>query len=75
LNEHSALVDEQELGAIESLAGRLDAARGGSDRELIAKLVDELNEATTPFAHRIMDEAIKAALEKRSVEEVSNDGS
>jgi Fe-S protein assembly chaperone HscA len=75
LNEHSALVDEQELGAIESLAGRLDAARGGGDRELIAKLVDELNEATTPFAHRIMDEAIKAALEKRSVEEVSNDGS
>jgi precorrin-6x reductase len=30
-----------------------------------------LNDATTPFAHRIMDQAIKAALEKRNVGEVS----
>jgi hypothetical protein len=30
-----------------------------------------LNEVTTPFAERIMDAAIKLALEKKSVEELS----
>jgi molecular chaperone DnaK len=71
LKEFGRLISAEERAAIELLAARLTAAHKGGDRELIAKLVDELNEATTPFAHRIMDEAIKAALEKRSVEEVS----
>jgi len=34
-------------------------------------LVEELNDLTTPFAGRIMDQAIKQALEKKSIEEVS----
>jgi Fe-S protein assembly chaperone HscA len=71
LGEYGGLIEAQERGAIESVAARLNAAREGSDRELIAQLVEELNDATTPFAHRIMDQAIKAALEKRTVGEVS----
>jgi len=71
LREYGGLVSAQERAAIESLTAQLIAAREGTDRELIAKLVEELNEATTPFAHRIMEQAIKLALEKRSVEEVS----
>ena len=72
LGEYPGLVSTQERASIEGLAARLDEARKGSDRELIAKLVDELNEATTPFAHRIMDQAIKSALEKKNVGEVSS---
>ena len=53
------------------MAGRLEAARRGADRELIARLVEELNEITTPFAGRIMDGAIKQVLEKKSIDEVS----
>jgi Fe-S protein assembly chaperone HscA len=71
LGEYGRLIGPDERSAIESLAARLSAAREGKDRELMAKLVEELNEASTPFAHRIMEEAIKAALEKRSIEEVS----
>jgi molecular chaperone DnaK len=71
LNEYGALLDPEERATIDGLAEHLKRAREGDDRESIAALVDQLNEATTPFAHRIMDEAIKAALEKRSVEEVS----
>ena len=56
---------------MEEVAERLEAARTGDDRELIGKLVEELNEVTTPFAERIMDAAIKLALEKKSVEELS----
>jgi len=71
ITEYGRLITADERMAIDLVASRLAAARQGEDRELIGKLVEELNEATTPFAHRIMDEAIKAALEKRSVEEIS----
>jgi len=50
---------------------RLEAARTGTDRELIAKLVEETERVNYPFAERIMDAAIKLALEKKSVEELS----
>ena len=38
---------------------------------LYCNLVEELNELTTPFAERIMDDAISRALEKKSIEELS----
>ncbi len=66
LGEYGALVDADERARMDEVAERLEAARQGTDRELIAKLVEELNEITTPFAERIMDAAIKLALEKKS---------
>jgi len=71
LGEYGALVDRSERARMDEVAERLEAARQGTDRELIAKLVEELNEITTPFAERIMDAAIKLALEKKSVEELA----
>jgi len=71
LGEFGRLVPFDERARMEEVVERLEAARTGTDRELIAKLVEELNEVTTPFAERIMDAAIKLALEKKSVEELS----
>src|SRR5216683_2214626 len=71
LGEFGNLVGDGERAQIVETAERLEAARKGIDRELIAQLVEELNEITTPFAERIMDAAIKLALEKKSVEELS----
>jgi Fe-S protein assembly chaperone HscA len=71
LGEWSHLVEPQERDAIEEAARRLETAEKGTDRELIAKLVEELNQLTTPLAERIMDAAIKQALEKKSIEELS----
>ncbi len=71
LGEFGALVDASERRRMDEVVERLEAARSGTDRELIATLVEELNEVTTPFAERIMDAAIKLALEKKSVEELS----
>jgi molecular chaperone DnaK len=71
LAEWGHLVQPGERAAVEEGAKRLEAARIGTDRELIMKLVDELNGLTTPFAERIMDAAIKQALDKKSVEELS----
>jgi hypothetical protein len=64
------LIDEDERGRIAATSAQLSAAREGTDRELIGRLVEGLNELTTPFAGRIMDQAIKLALEKKSVEDV-----
>ncbi len=71
LGEYSHLIDAGERAQLAAAAEKLEAARIGQDRELIANLVEELNELSTPFAGRIMDAAIKTALEKKSVEQVS----
>ena len=64
LGEYGRLVDADERARIEEMAARLEEAEKGTDREQIAKLVEELNEVTTPFAERIMDAAIKLAWRK-----------
>jgi molecular chaperone DnaK len=71
LREYTALIADSERRRIEECAAGLNEARKGEDRELISRLVEELNEATTPFAERIMDQAIKVAFEKKSLEDVS----
>jgi Fe-S protein assembly chaperone HscA len=71
LGEFPGLIGPDERARLEEEAERLEVARKTSDRELISRLVEELNELSTPFAGRIMDFAIKQALEKKSVEEVS----
>ena len=71
LREYGGLVDAEERRRIAEVVGRVELARQGEDRELLSKLVEELNEVTTPFAERIMDSAIKLALEKKSIEELA----
>ncbi len=71
LGEFGHLVEPAERIAIDDLANRLDEARRSEDRDQIGKLVEELNELTTPFAQRIMDDAIRHALAKKTVQEVS----
>src|SRR5216683_2541305 len=72
LREYRELLEsDQELQRIEECAARLETARHSEERESISGLVEELNDLTTPFAGRIMDQAIKQALEKKSIEEVS----
>ena len=71
LREYGGLVDAEERRRIGEVVARVELARKGADRELLSKLVEELNEVTTPFAERIMDGAIKLALEKRSIDELA----
>jgi molecular chaperone DnaK len=71
LREYGELVNAEERGRIAEVVERVEHARRGEDRELLSKLVEELNDVTTPFAERIMDGAIKLALEKKSIEELA----
>ena len=71
LKDYAELSDPAERERMEGAARKLAAAEAGSDRELIARLVEELNEISRPFAERIMDHAIQQAVEKRTLEELS----
>jgi len=71
LGDYPDLIDAGERGKMEEEAARLEAARMGTDRDLISKLVNQLNELTTPFAARIMNFEIGQALKKKSVDELS----
>ena len=71
LKEYSELVDDGERERFAETVARLENARLGESRDLIALLVEELNELTTPFAQRIMERAIKQAVEKKTIEELS----
>ena len=55
---------------MEGAARKLAEAQAGGDRELISRLVEELNEISRPFAERIMDQAIHQAVEKHTLQEL-----
>ncbi len=65
-----AAVAAEEHTAITTAIARLEAAMQDTDYNRIRELADELNQATTPLAQRIMDASIKEALERKRVEEV-----
>ena len=71
LKDYASLVEAGERAQMEAMVAKLEAAHAGSDRELISRLVEELNEISTPFAERIMDCAIQTALEKHTLEQIS----
>jgi Fe-S protein assembly chaperone HscA len=66
-----AQVTAEERAAIDTAIARLEAAMRETDYNRIRDLTDELNQATTPMAQRIMDESIKQALEQKRVEEIA----
>ena len=65
------LSPREERAAIDAAIARLEGAMRETDYNRIRDLTDELNQATTPLAQRIMDESIKQALEQKHVEDVA----
>jgi len=59
-----------ERSGIETAVAALREAMAGTDYKLIRAGIDELNQATTPLAERLMNRALAAALEGKRVAEV-----
>ena len=68
---HEQLLDADERAIIDRAATELREAYAGTDHNRIRDLVEALNEASRPFAQRIMDASIKVALESRSAYEIA----
>jgi molecular chaperone DnaK (HSP70) len=65
LGESRALLEAGEEQAIRDAIAAVQAAAAGDDYNRIRDLVQALNDASTPFAQRIMSASIKQALEHK----------
>ncbi|MGA9524383.1 MAG: Fe-S protein assembly chaperone HscA [Myxococcaceae bacterium] len=69
LQENGALLDAAERATVEASAAALEEKAKGTDHLAIKNAIVALDEATRPFAERIMNQAIRGALEGHSVDE------
>jgi len=70
LEKHARSLEPGEAERIGGAVAALAAARDGDDHLRIRECYDELSQATEPFARRIMDVALREAVEGRSLEEL-----
>ncbi len=67
LSQGAALLATDERRQIETAAAGLRAARGGDDADAVRTATDRLNQATQQLAERLMDSALREALQNRRV--------
>jgi Fe-S protein assembly chaperone HscA len=70
LEKHAQSLEPGEAARIDRALTALAAARNGDDHLRIRECYDEVSQATEPFARRIMDVALREAVEGRSLEEL-----
>jgi molecular chaperone DnaK len=66
----ASTVDPEERQAIAAAIAQLEAAMRETDYNRVRELTDQLNQATTPLAQRVMDGSIKEALAHKRIEDV-----
>jgi molecular chaperone HscA len=69
LQENGKLLDDAERAQVEAVAAELEEKAKGTDHMAIKNAIVALDEATRTFAERIMNQAIRGALEGHSVDE------
>ena len=67
LKQNEDLLSEAELATTLSLANSLEETAKGNDKDLINKAIQDLNEFTSPLAHRAMDQTILQAMKGKKV--------
>ena len=68
LEQNKAILSEEEIAKTTALNQLLQTAVDGADKDAINKAMDDLNQYTTPLAHRAMDVNIKSAIAGRKVD-------
>jgi molecular chaperone HscA len=68
IEKNSAWLNVNEISDTHQYITALKAALSTGEKDTILKKIDELNEFTTPFAERLMDQAIGHAMKGKSVE-------
>jgi molecular chaperone HscA len=69
IEKHSEYLVEAEISDTKVHIEALRAALGSADKDEILKKADALNEFTRPFAERVMDVAVSAAMKGKKVDE------
>jgi molecular chaperone HscA len=67
LQQNDSILSTSEKENTQALLNALQTATAGSDKDLILKRIDELNDYTGPLAHRAMDVTIAAAMQGKKL--------
>ncbi|MGB0862296.1 MAG: molecular chaperone DnaK [Saprospiraceae bacterium] len=67
LEQNGRLLTEEEIATTQSLTTALKKSVEGEDKDVINQAMDDLNQFTSPLAHRAMDVNIKEAMSGRKV--------
>ncbi len=70
LSQNAAFLQEGEEEQIAQVVQKVREACAGEDYDLIRDLTEELSQATTPFAQRIMDSSIQEALGEKQLSDL-----
>ena len=68
IEQNGAILTAEEITTTQTLSNALQDAVNGSNKDIINKAMDELNEFTSPLAHRAMDVNIKQAMAGKAVD-------
>lgn len=68
IRKNGGYLSVTEMVETEQYIARLKEALASGDKDQIHKAIDEINEFTRPFAERLMDTAISAAMKGKSIE-------
>lgn len=67
IDKNQSILSDNELQNTSLYINDLRNALDATDKDVILKAIDELNEYTRPFAHRVMDNAIAQALKGKKI--------
>jgi molecular chaperone HscA len=67
LRQNDEWMDEEEKATTNALLNALREATKAGDKDVIHRAIDELNQYTTPLAHRAMDTAVRSALRGKNL--------
>ena len=70
LSQNASFLQEGEEEQIAQVVQKVREACAGEDYDLIRDLTEELSQVTTPFAQRIMDSSIQAALGEKQLSDL-----
>jgi len=70
LEQDADLLSSEEYSAVEAAIKKLNEVRQGQNHNLIKQTIDQVNQLTTEFAARRMDQSIKKALSGHNVNEL-----
>jgi molecular chaperone HscA len=67
IRKNSRFLEETEINATESQIQKLREVMNGDDKQLIQQEMEHLNSLSRPYAERVMDKAVAAALKGKTV--------
>lgn len=67
LQKHAVFLNAEEISQTQSFIDDLKNVYNSSDRSQIQLYTEKLNEATAPFAHRVMDAAVAEAMKGKKI--------